>query len=37
MQVPANFEYAKATTVEEALALLARHGDEARVVVTATA
>ncbi|TDD72906.1 xanthine dehydrogenase family protein subunit M [Actinomadura darangshiensis] len=32
MQVPANFEYAKATTVEEALALLARHGDEARVV-----
>ncbi|SFO65741.1 MULTISPECIES: FAD binding domain-containing protein [Actinomadura] len=32
MQVPANFEYAKATTVEEALALLARHGDEARVL-----
>lgn len=32
MQVPASFEYAKATTVEEALALLARHGDEARVV-----
>ncbi|MFS2293708.1 MAG: xanthine dehydrogenase family protein subunit M [Actinomadura sp.] len=32
MQVPANFEYEKATTVEEALALLARHGDEARVV-----
>ncbi|GAA1821347.1 xanthine dehydrogenase family protein subunit M [Actinomadura chokoriensis] len=32
MQVPANFEYAKATTVEEALALLARHGEEARVV-----
>jgi carbon-monoxide dehydrogenase medium subunit len=32
VQVPANFEYAKATTVEEALALLARHGDEARVV-----
>ncbi|WP_433477577.1 FAD binding domain-containing protein [Spirillospora sp. CA-142024] len=32
MQVPANFEYAKATTVEETLALLARHGDEARVV-----
>jgi aerobic carbon-monoxide dehydrogenase medium subunit len=32
VQVPANFEYAKATTVEEALALLARHGEEARVV-----
>ncbi|TDB92189.1 xanthine dehydrogenase family protein subunit M [Actinomadura sp. 7K534] len=32
MQVPANFEYEKATTVEETLALLARHGDEARVV-----
>jgi carbon-monoxide dehydrogenase medium subunit len=32
VQVPASFEYAKATTVEEALALLARHGDEARVV-----
>jgi carbon-monoxide dehydrogenase medium subunit len=32
VQVPANFEYAKATTVDEALALLARHGDEARVV-----
>ncbi|MCP9970853.1 FAD binding domain-containing protein [Actinomadura madurae] len=32
MQVPANFEYAKATTVEEALALLARHGDDARVL-----
>ncbi|TDC96991.1 xanthine dehydrogenase family protein subunit M [Actinomadura sp. 7K507] len=32
MQVPASFEYEKATTVEEALALLARHGDEARVV-----
>lgn len=32
MQVPASFEYAKATTVEEALALLARHGEEARVV-----
>jgi len=32
VQVPANFEYEKATTVEEALALLARHGEEARVV-----
>lgn len=32
MQVPANFEYEKATTVEEALALLARHGEEARAV-----
>jgi len=32
MQVPAQFEYAKATSVEETLALLARYGDEARVV-----
>ncbi|MEW2352265.1 xanthine dehydrogenase family protein subunit M [Spirillospora sp. NPDC029432] len=32
MQVPARFEYAKAASVEEALALLARHGPEARVV-----
>jgi carbon-monoxide dehydrogenase medium subunit len=32
MQVPASFEYARATSVEEALALLARHGPEARVV-----
>ncbi|MFI0355444.1 FAD binding domain-containing protein [Actinomadura sp. 9N407] len=32
MQVPARFEYARATSVEEALALLARHGPEARVV-----
>ncbi|GAA2449528.1 hypothetical protein GCM10010191_78980 [Actinomadura vinacea] len=32
MQVPASFEYERAATVEEALALLARHGPEARVV-----
>jgi carbon-monoxide dehydrogenase medium subunit len=32
MQVPARFEYARAASVEEALALLARHGPEARVV-----
>jgi len=32
MQVPAHFEYEKATSVDHALALLARWGDEARVV-----
>jgi carbon-monoxide dehydrogenase medium subunit len=32
MQVPAPFDYAKATSVEHALALLAEHGPEARVV-----
>ena len=32
MQVPAPFEYAKATSVEHALELLARHGEEARVI-----
>jgi len=32
MQVPAQFEYAKATSVEETLSLLARYGAEARVV-----
>jgi carbon-monoxide dehydrogenase medium subunit len=32
MQVPAHFEYEKATNVEEVLALLARYGPEARVV-----
>jgi carbon-monoxide dehydrogenase medium subunit len=32
MQVPAHFEYDKATSVEHALALLARFGPEARVV-----
>jgi aerobic carbon-monoxide dehydrogenase medium subunit len=32
MQVPAHFEYSKAATVSEALALLARFGPEARVV-----
>jgi carbon-monoxide dehydrogenase medium subunit len=32
MQVPAPFDYAKATSVDHALALLAEHGPEARVV-----
>jgi carbon-monoxide dehydrogenase medium subunit len=32
MQVPAQFEYERATSVEGALAFLARHGPEARVV-----
>ena len=32
MQVPAHFEYERATDVENALALLARYGPEARVV-----
>jgi carbon-monoxide dehydrogenase medium subunit len=32
MQVPAHFEYERATSVEHALALLARWGDEARLV-----
>jgi aerobic carbon-monoxide dehydrogenase medium subunit len=32
MQVPAHFEYDRATSVEHALALLARYGPEARVV-----
>jgi carbon-monoxide dehydrogenase medium subunit len=32
MQVPAHFEYEKASNVEHALQLLARYGDEARVV-----
>jgi carbon-monoxide dehydrogenase medium subunit len=32
MQVPAPFVYERASSVEEALALLARHGDEARLV-----
>jgi carbon-monoxide dehydrogenase medium subunit len=32
MQVPAQFEYERASTVAEALTLLARHGPEARVV-----
>jgi carbon-monoxide dehydrogenase medium subunit len=32
MQVPADFEYAKAGSVNEALALLARYGPDARVV-----
>ncbi|MDN3360045.1 xanthine dehydrogenase family protein subunit M [Actinomadura sp. DC4] len=32
MQVPAHFEYARATDIEDALALLARYGPESRVV-----
>jgi aerobic carbon-monoxide dehydrogenase medium subunit len=32
MQVPAPFAYAKATSVEHALALLAEHGEDARVI-----
>ncbi|MDN5934083.1 MAG: FAD binding domain-containing protein, partial [Pseudonocardia sp.] len=32
MQVPAQFEYRRATSVEHAIALLTRHGPESRVV-----
>jgi aerobic carbon-monoxide dehydrogenase medium subunit len=32
MQVPASFEYERATSVDHALALLERHGPEARVI-----
>ena len=32
MQIPAAFEYARASTVENALELLERHGPESRVV-----
>jgi carbon-monoxide dehydrogenase medium subunit len=32
MQVPATFDYAKATSVDHALALLAQHGEESRVI-----
>lgn len=32
MQVPAHFEYERASNVEHAIALLARYGDEARVL-----
>ena len=32
MQVPAPFEYRRATSVEDAIALLARHGPETRLV-----
>ena len=32
MQVPAHFEYEKATSVEHAIALLTQWGEEARVV-----
>src|SRR3712207_5891464 len=32
MQVPATFEYARASSVDDALALLERHGPEARLI-----
>jgi aerobic carbon-monoxide dehydrogenase medium subunit len=32
MQVPAPFEYERASSVDEAIALLERHGDEARLI-----
>jgi carbon-monoxide dehydrogenase medium subunit len=32
MQIPAPFDYVRATTVEDALELLARHGPESRVI-----
>src|SRR5258705_324628 len=32
MQVPASFLYAKATSIDHALSLLAEHGEEARVI-----
>src|SRR5918999_4779001 len=32
MQVPADFEYRRATSVDDAIALLARHGSEAQIV-----
>src|SRR4051812_15940167 len=32
MQVPAPFEYARASSVDDALALLERHGPEARLI-----
>jgi hypothetical protein len=32
MQVPAAFDYAKATSIDQALSLLAEHGEEARVI-----
>lgn len=32
MQVPAQFEYARATSVDDAIALLTRHGPESRVL-----
>jgi carbon-monoxide dehydrogenase medium subunit len=32
MQVPAPFEYERATSVDEAIALLEQHGDEARLI-----
>ena len=35
MQVPAHFEYEKATSVEHAIALLAQWGEEARGAATA--
>jgi aerobic carbon-monoxide dehydrogenase medium subunit len=32
MQVPAPFEYERASSVDEAIALLERHGEEARLI-----
>ena len=34
--IPAGFEYERAATVEQALALLARHGDEVKLLAAAT-
>ena len=32
MQVPAPFEYERATSVDDAIALLEQHGEEARLI-----
>ena len=32
MQVPAPFEYERASSVDEAIALLERHGEDARLI-----
>ena len=32
MQVPAEFDYARAATIDEAVALLEQHGEEARLI-----
>ncbi len=37
IQVPAQFEYEVATSVDEAISLLQRHGSEARLVAGGTA
>ena len=34
--IPAAFDYARATSVDEALSLLAEHGDEAKLLAAAT-